>query len=98
MDLTELCNLSNVFYAAAIMVIRGRKELMCEPHSVIDNGDIIFSELWSHWEHLHVCNAWKAACVECGGSGSEYDDNGEKVGDCSYCNGRGYEDPVEDLT
>lgn len=59
MDLTDLCLLSDEYYAAALNAIRGRKELMVEPHRVIENGDEIFSDLWDRWERLNVQNAWK---------------------------------------
>lgn len=97
MDLTDLCLLSDEYYAAALNAIRGRKELMVEPHRMVAGGDEIFSELWTRWERLKVANAWKESCCECCGSGVESDGNGNRVGICPSCRGRGYKDPIEGL-
>lgn len=56
MNLTDLCLLGDEYYTAALITIRGRKELMCEPHKVIDNGDEVFSKPWDRWEDLKVQN------------------------------------------
>lgn len=56
LDITELTNLDATHYAAALDVIRGRAELRIEPHTVIDNGDEIFQDLWQQWQHYHCCN------------------------------------------
>lgn len=54
LDVTDLCNLGGAYYRAAIIVIRCRVELSCEPHRVIDNGSFIFDQLEKDWQLLHV--------------------------------------------
>ena len=97
MNLSDLNLLSGEYYHAALTAIRGRKELMYEPHSLIEHGDSVFSDLWNKWSRYNVENVWKKQCEGCRGSGKEIDEEGEVLGDCSCCNGRGYEDPVSDL-
>lgn len=54
MPLVDLCNLDESGYQAAMTVIRCRAELMTEPHSVIDNGDAIFSRIENIWRPLQT--------------------------------------------
>lgn len=55
-DLTDLCNLDCEHYRAAIIVIRGRVELNCEPQRLIDDGDRVFEYLEQDWQAYHVRN------------------------------------------
>lgn len=89
-DLTALCNLDEEYYQAALAVIRGRVECQYEPHTLIDNGRDIFSQLWDHWCFLHVGNRNLDVCPDCYGNGQEYNDDGDRViGVCRTCDGAG---------
>jgi hypothetical protein len=54
MDLTDLCNLSDEYYRAAIIVIRCRVEICREPHQMINNGTAVFDRLEKEWQSYHV--------------------------------------------
>jgi hypothetical protein len=58
-DLTDLCNLDAGNYRAAIIVIRGRVELNCEPQRLIDDGNAVFAELEQEWQAYHVKNRYQ---------------------------------------
>lgn len=47
---SDLGNLSDALYSAALVVIRARVELRLEPHEVINNGNHVFAELWQWWQ------------------------------------------------
>lgn len=47
--LAELALLDDQNYEHALAVIRGRAELLIEPHELIDNGGMEFDVLWSQW-------------------------------------------------
>jgi len=89
LDVTDLCCISREYYEASLNVIRGRVELRTEPHTLIENGNIIFSDLWEKWSRYSLENRWKEWCPECYGHGNEYNDNGDKIGQCSTCGGSG---------
>jgi hypothetical protein len=59
LDITDLGVLSSDYYAAALAVIRGRTELMIEPHTLIENGEATFHRLWDLWQTFHVKNRGK---------------------------------------
>jgi len=59
LDITDLGVLSSNYYEAALVVIRGRTELMIEPHTLIENGEAIFDRLWDLWQAFHVKNRGK---------------------------------------
>ncbi|WP_020678112.1 DUF7673 family protein [Geopsychrobacter electrodiphilus] len=59
LDITDLGVLSSDYYLAALAVIRGRTELMIEPHKLIENGEAIFDRLWDLWQAFHVKNRGK---------------------------------------
>lgn len=56
LDITELTNLDEQHYAAALAVIRGRTELRTEPQEVITDGQKHFEQLWEQWEHYKCGN------------------------------------------
>lgn len=92
LDVTELSLLDGKYYQAAIDVIRGRKELMLEPHNLIDGGREIFHRIWDQWRRYHIRNRWKQTCFTCNGRGKivEYDDHDrETKTPCSRCDGTG---------
>lgn len=92
LDVTELSLLDGKYYLAAINVIRGRKELMIEPHNLIPNGRQIFHRIWNQWRRYHISNRWKQNCFSCNGRGKivDYDDNDrEVITPCSKCGGDG---------
>lgn len=92
LDVTELSLLDGKYYQAALSVIRGRKELMIEPHNLIPNGRQIFHRIWNQWRRYHISNRWKQACFTCNGRGKiiEYDDNDrEVITPCRKCGGDG---------
>lgn len=97
-NLSDLGLLDLGLYSTAITAIRGRFETYIEPHSLIQNGDDKFQALWRQWIRYHKDNVWKDQCGECWGSGMVYDDTGKSVGECRNCNGRGYLDPIEEMT
>lgn len=59
LDITDLGILSSDYYEAALVVIRGRTELMIEPHKLIENSEAIFHRLWDLWQAYHVNNRGK---------------------------------------
>ncbi len=59
LDITDLGVLSSEYYEAALAVIRGRTELMNEPHTLIENGEEIFHRIWGRWQAYHVKNRGK---------------------------------------
>ena len=92
LDVTELSLLDGKYYLAAINVIRGRKELMIEPHNLIPNGRQIFHHIWNQWRRYHISNRWKQTCFACNGRGKiiDYDDNDREVATpCNKCGGDG---------
>jgi hypothetical protein len=97
-DLVDLCLISGEYYEAAIVAIRGRKEIMMEPHSLVENGDAIFRQLWDDWRRYEKQNAWKPTCTECYGSGVVYsdDEDDDEERTCPTCSGRGYRDPLSE--
>ena len=94
LNIVDLCNLDKDHYQAALIVIRGRKELGREPQDFLKNGDQIFKELWQQWERYHVENRGKPTCNLCYGSGliPEYpdDENNYSQKTCTQCDGRGF--------
>lgn len=54
LDIVDLGLLDEKHYLAALIVIRGRTECNQEPHTVIDNGDKIFSNLCGRWKGYNV--------------------------------------------
>lgn len=54
LDITELCVLDLDLYPSALAVIRGRAELCREPHTLIENGDAVFGQIWEEWECLSI--------------------------------------------
>lgn len=57
-DLTDLCNLDAENYRAALIVIRGRVELNCEPQRLIPDGEAVFDALEEDWQAYHVKNRY----------------------------------------
>lgn len=51
---SDLGNLDDALYSAALVVIRARVELRIEPHEVINNGSRLFEELWQWWHGFQV--------------------------------------------
>lgn len=93
LDITDLCNLDRRYFEDALAVIRGRVELMIEPHTLIEDGETEFTELWEAWKRLNVQNRWKPTCRKCGGSGKVYrddDDMDDEGTTCPRCEGAGY--------
>lgn len=91
LDVTDLCILDCENFEAAMTVIRGRKELMREPHQMIPNGDLLFSNLWDQWICLHVEERGKRDCPDCDGRGktrASIDDDLPTI-KCNRCNGSG---------
>lgn len=93
LDITDLCGLDRDHYITAMNVIRGRVELMTEPHSLIKDGDRIFKDLWNNWIRYHISNRWKRTCDRCYGSGEIYEDerdeSNETMVTCFQCEGEG---------
>lgn len=94
LNVTELGVLDQDHYQAALNVIRGRTELNTAPHTIIENGDRIFMDLWEKWQRYHVSNRWKPTCYSCYGSGMipaypDDDCNHEQM-TCNKCEGKGY--------
>lgn len=96
-ELPDLCRLDTKHYIAAIKAIRGRYEVNEEPHRLVKNGEAIFSDLWDRWARFHKDNVWKNDCDWCWGRGKDLDEEGEIIGDCSKCKGRGYRDPLVEM-
>lgn len=92
LDVTELSLLDGKYYLAALNVIRGRKELMIEPHNLIPDGREIFHRIWDRWQRYHISNRWKQTCFTCSGRGRivEYDDHDQETRTpCHRCDGTG---------
>ena len=94
MNLVDLCNLDHNYFSAAMNVIVGRRELRTEPHTLVQDGDKIFGELWKQWERLHVRYRGLPNCDSCSGKGlipvdPEDEDNFEEK-ECTVCGGRGW--------
>ncbi len=92
LDVTELSLLDGEYYQAALNVIRGRKEIMVEPHDLISNGQEIFYLIRDRWQQYHISNRWKQTCSTCNGLGDivEYDDyDRETRTPCHKCNSTG---------
>ena len=92
LDIVDLCNLDKEHYAAALGVIRGRVELGIEPHTLVNNGDKIFEDLWLKWERYHVTNRGIPDCYFCYGTGMVYADEteGDELKQCPECDGKGF--------
>ena len=92
LDVTDLNSLDRKNFEAAMTVIRGRHDTWTEPHSVIENGNTIFQNLWKQWSRLHVVERGKVDCPTCDGRGRVYrdlnDDNDEGT-PCKRCQGSG---------
>lgn len=54
------CNLDVDHLNSALIAIKGRGQLMTEPHNVINNGDDYFEQLWRQCESLHVRERYKS--------------------------------------
>ena len=96
MDLTDLCCFDNDNYRAALTVMRGRRELMCEPQRVIKDGDKHFEKIWEQWKRYHISNRYKLTCYDCNGSGKVLEDEYNEDSDyitCPRCNGGGLLEP-----
>ncbi len=92
LDITELGLLDGKYYLAALNVIRGRKELMIEPHNLIPDGRETFHRIWDQWQRYHISNRWKQTCDICNGRGKliDYDDkDDETTTPCHQCYGTG---------
>lgn len=82
--LTDLGNIDQTGYIAAITVIRCRIEQRTEPHEVIDNGDELFTKLENKWRPLQTQFRhadkyidrdiiwWK--CPHCGSTKKDYEE------------------------
>lgn len=94
LNIVDLCNLDQEHYQAALLVIRGRKELGREPQSCLENGEIVIRNLWEQWKRYHVANRGKPTCNLCYGSGliPEYPDDECNFSQttCTQCEGKGY--------
>ncbi len=94
LNIVDLCNLDQEHYQAALLVIRGRKELGREPQNFLRNGETVFRNLWERWERYHVENRGKPTCNLCYGSGliPEHPDDECNYSQttCSQCEGKGY--------
>ena len=87
-DITTLCSFDPKHYQAALTMIRGRSELYIEPHSVVEDGQNKFTELWDKYYLLHVGNRNLSVCRSCDGDGNEWDDE-TVIGVCHRCGGAG---------
>lgn len=54
------CNLDVDHLNSALIAIKGRGQLMTEPHNVIEDGDKHFGNLWRQCESLHVRERYKS--------------------------------------
>lgn len=92
LDITDLCCFDHENYTAALTVIRGRAELMREPHEFVKDGAEHFGRLWTHWKRYHISNRHRETCGRCNGSGEvlydEYDEDSKTI-TCIRCNGEG---------
>lgn len=60
-DLARIaCNLDADHLNSALIAIKGRGQLMTEPHNVIKDGDKYFGDLWRECESLHVSERYKS--------------------------------------
>lgn len=92
LDVTDLCVLDPFLYECALAVIRGRVELMIEPHTLVENGDKVFNQIWDRWRRYHIKNRWKDDCFTCNGRGGVYDfdDQDREIKlRCKRCGGTG---------
>lgn len=92
LDVADLSLLDGKYYLAAINVIRGRKELMLEPHNLITDGQEVFHQIWDQWNRYHISNRWKRTCFSCDGRGViiEYDKHDRETRTpCRRCNETG---------
>ena len=94
LDITDLGNLDQKNYIAALAVIRGRTEHRTEPHKIVFDGDTIFPALWKQWLKYHTDHRWKPYCSVCRGLGLMYEDQDDENNDnqitCTECNGVGF--------
>ncbi len=89
-SIPDLCGLDVDLYEAAITVIRGRCELLLEPHVLIQDGGRIFDELYDDWTNISVENRAKVWCGRCDGRGKIYSHYDDEIGTtCPRCNGAG---------
>ena len=67
-------------------------ELGIEPHTLVNNGDKIFEDLWLKWERYHVTNRGIPDCYFCYGTGMVYADEkgGDELKQCPECDGKGF--------
>ena len=92
LDVTDLSLLDGKHYAAALNVIRGRIELMMEPHHLIPDGQQVFHRIWDRWRRYHISNRWKQPCFTCNGRGKivGYDEHDRETRTpCNRCGGTG---------
>ena len=59
-NVTNLCGLDLDLFLAALIAIRGRVMLSKEPHTVIDNGEARFKQLWEDWPGLEIKTRYQA--------------------------------------
>lgn len=52
LSIPDLGLLDGGYFNSAIDCIKGRVQLMKEPHEVIDNGNERFRQLWEQWDFL----------------------------------------------
>jgi len=92
LDVADLGALDWGNFEIAMMIIRGRYETSCEPHSLIVNGNKIFQGLWDAWSNLHVKERGKITCPSCDGRGELFlnpdDENDERTKPCPRCAGK----------
>ena len=54
LNIVDLGLLDEKHYCAALAVIRGRTEHRTEPHTLIFDGDKMFTDLYRMWKGYHV--------------------------------------------
>ncbi len=92
LDVAGLGNMDSGNHELAMIVIRGRYDTGCEPHSMVKDGDKIFSALWDRWIRLHVEERGKRECPDCDGRGKLFlndDENDTRAKPCPRCAGKG---------
>jgi len=90
LDITDLCVLDDDYYQAALLVMHYRRALSEEPHTLITNGDQLFSELQQQWKRYHINNRHKSPCKCCEGTGTNLNTKTNRyLGECNHCGGSG---------
>lgn len=90
LDITDLRYLGDEYFEQAMTVLRGRTSLNIEPHTVLDNGDDLFTTLWHQWIRYIDYNRWKVVCDECNGRGDNaIDEDCTEYKKCYICDGEG---------